>query len=424
LIDPVSPRENRYVQLPAGSSEMNFSTEDLRSNPGGESGHGETTTGRPGPPVHWGIERKRRRHTSHGRCSLPLHPPIPSDAGGTIEHEMSVQVEKASFSAEDPSTGVSPAALYHHILRLPEMSDINFDPGLTKSYSGPLRRAINKDGSFNVKRRGARIHDLHIYQFLVSISWPSFAALLLLGYVAGNTGFALLYLWAGIQNLAGADASTSVHSFLSAFFFSTQTFTTVGYGAIAPAGVTANTIASFEAMVGFMSFAIATGLLYGRFSRASARLVFSDTMVVTQHKDSAALMFRVANRRSTTLMEVEARLLFMTVVMQGDKPTRKYDVLELEVPSVYFLPLTWTIVHLIRPGSPLFGKTSEDLAALQAEVLVLIKGYDDTFRQTVHARYSYRHNELLWGRRFTPAFHIDEGGDMVVDLMKISAMDR
>jgi inward rectifier potassium channel len=303
------------------------------------------------------------------------------------------------------------------------MTDTNFDPGLTKSYSGSLRRAINKDGSFNVKRRGARIHDLHIYQFLVSIAWPWFIALLLFGYLVANAGFALLYLWIGIGNLAGADASTPLRSFLSAFFFSTQTFTTVGYGTIAPSGFAANAIASLEAMLGFMSFAIATGVLYGRFSRASARLVFSDSMVVTQHKDSPALMFRVANRRSSTLMEVDARLLLMTVAMQDGKTVRKYDVLELEVPSVYFLPLTWTIVHRINPGTPLFEKTAEELAALQAEVLVLIKGYDDTFRQTVHARYSYRHNELVWGKRFVPAFHIDDRGDMIVDLLQISAVE-
>lgn len=303
------------------------------------------------------------------------------------------------------------------------MSDVNFDPGFTRSYTGPLRRTINKDGSFNVKRHGVRIHDLHIYQFFVSVSWPSFVAILLIGYIAANTAFALLYLWSGIHHLTGADASTPLHSFWSAFFFSTQTFTTVGYGAIAPAGFTANAIASFEAMVGFMSFAIATGLLYGRFSRASARLVFSETMVITQHNASPALMFRVANRRSTTLMEVDARLLLMTVVMQGDKPVRKYDVLELEVPSVYFLPLTWTIVHAIKPGTPLFGKTAKDLAALQAEVLVLIKGYDDSFRQTVHARHSYLHTELARDRHFAPAFHIDEKGDMVIDLLKISATE-
>jgi len=303
------------------------------------------------------------------------------------------------------------------------MTDVNFDPGFTKSYTGPLRRAINKDGSFNVKRRGARIHDLHIYQFLVSVSWPTFVAILLFGYIAGNAGFAVIYLWIGVHDLIGADASSLLHSFSSAFFFSTQTFTTVGYGTIAPAGFAANIVASFEALVGFMSFAIATGVLYGRFSRASARLVFSDTMVITRHRDSDALMFRVANRRSSTLMEVEVRLLLMTVVIQDDKPTRKYDVLELEVPTVLFLPLTWTIVHPIKPGTPLFGKSPGELAAVQAELLVLVKGYDDTFRQTVHARYSYGHDELVRGRRFTPAFHIDDQGDMVVDLLKVSAME-
>jgi inward rectifier potassium channel len=303
------------------------------------------------------------------------------------------------------------------------MSETNFDPGFTRIYTGPLRRAINKDGSFNVTRRGVRIHDLHIYQFLVSIPWPSFVILLVAGYVAMNVGFAMAYLWIGIDKLAGANTATFTTSALSAFFFSTHTFTTVGYGTLAPIGVWANALASFEAMVGLMSFAIATGLLYGRFSRASARLVFSENMLVVQHQDSPALMFRVANRRSTTLMEVEARILLMTVVMQGGKPMRKYDVLRLEVPAVYFLPLTWTIVHPITEKSPFFGKTAQDLEAVQAEVLVLIKGYDDSFRQTVHARYSYRHDELLWGKRFTPAFHIDEKGDMIVDLAKINAME-
>ncbi len=303
------------------------------------------------------------------------------------------------------------------------MSDSSFDPGFTRMYTGPLRRAINKDGSFNVMRRGARIHDLHIYQFLVSLPWPSFIILLIAGYIAMNVGFAMAYLWIGIDKLAGANTATFTTSALSAFFFSSQTFTTVGYGTLAPLGMWTNAVASFEAMVGLMSFAIATGLLYGRFSRASARLVFSDNMVVTRHRDKPALMFRVANRRSTTLMEVEARIMLMTVVLQEGKPTRKYDVLPLEIPSVYFLPLTWTIVHSITEKSPLFGKTAADLEAVQAEVLVLIKGYDDSFRQTVHARYSYRHDELLWEKRFTPAFHIGEKGDMVVDLTKINAME-
>jgi inward rectifier potassium channel len=301
------------------------------------------------------------------------------------------------------------------------MSESNFDPGFTKSYTGAIRRTIEKDGSFNVRRRGTRMHDLHIYQFLVSVSWPSFIAILFGGYVLMNACFALAYLWVGIDAITAADSSTPVRAFVSAFFFSTHTFTTVGYGTLV--GVWPNVVSSLEAMIGLMSLAIATGLLYGRFSRGSARLVFSDNILVAPHKGSTALMFRVANRRSTTLMELEARLLLMTVVMRGRTPVRKYDLLNLELPSVYFMPLTWTLVHPLNPSSPLHGKTREELAALQAEVLVLIKGYDDTFRQTVHARYSYRHDEFVWGRRFSPAFQIDDRGTMVVDLLRINALE-
>jgi len=301
------------------------------------------------------------------------------------------------------------------------MSVTNFDPGLTNSYTGAIRRAIEKDGSFNVRRRGMRMHDLHIYQFLVSVSWPSFIAILFGGYVLTNTGFAILYLWIGIDALTGTSTATPFQAFVNAFFFSTHTFTTVGYGTLA--GFWANVVSSVEALIGFMSLAIATGLLYGRFSRGSARLIFSENIIVAPHKGSTALMFRVANRRSTILMELEARLLLMTVVIQAGKPVRKYDLLELEIPSVYFMPLTWTLVHPLNASSPLHGKTPEELKALQAEVLVLIKGYDDTFRQTVHARYSYRHDDFIWGRRFSPAFHIDDRGNMVVDLLQINAME-
>ncbi len=304
------------------------------------------------------------------------------------------------------------------------MMDENYDPGLTRTYGGTLRRVINKDGSFNVRRHGKTLSDIHLYQFLVSTSWPLFLAILAGGYVVMNGAFAAAYLALGVENLRGAQLIGSVHRFLSAFFFSAQTFTTVGYGTIAPEGIWANLLASFEALIGLLSLAIATGLLYGRFSRANARLVFSNSIVVAPYRDTKGLMFRVANRRGSTLMEVEARLLLMTVVTSDGRPTRKYDTLPLEVPSVQFLPLTWTVVHAITPSSPLFGKTPEVLASLQAEVLVLLKGYDESFRQTIHARTSYRHDEFAWNKRFAPAFHVDPGGGMVVDLGRIHAIEE
>jgi inward rectifier potassium channel len=295
-----------------------------------------------------------------------------------------------------------------------------FDPGLSQKFVGDLRRAINKDGSFNVRRPGLNFQNLHIYQWLISISWPSFLALLLGGYFVMNSVFACLYLLIGIDSLQGADMTSPLQSFLSAFFFSAHTFTTVGYGTLAPLGFTTNLLAAFEAMAGLMSFALATGLLYGRFSRPSVRLIFSDHALIAPYQNKTSLQFRVANQRSNMLMELEASVMLMTVEHSGEQLVRRYSRLPLERESIYFLPITWTIVHPIDLDSPFFGITHDVLAARQAEILIMLKGFDETFGQIVHTRYSYRFDEIIWGARFRPAFQIDEEGDMVLDLERIS----
>ncbi len=297
-----------------------------------------------------------------------------------------------------------------------------YDPGLTQQYTAPFRRIINKDGSFNVHRRGATWRDFHPYLHLVNMSWPGFLAALFAGYIATNTLFAVAYFLMGTDQLQGAAAPTSIGRFLNAFFFSAHTLSTVGYGNIAPKGLAAEILSSFEALVGVLGFAIATGLLFGRVSRPSARIGFSDSMVVAPYQDGVSLQLRVVNRRRNSLMELEARVLLMTVEMNGGQPRRKYEPLRLEREQVLFLPLTWTVVHAIDEQSPLWGKTPEDLARLQAEALILIKAYDDTFSQTVLARHSYRHDEFTWGKRFAPAFFVDDEGDLVLDLPKVGEM--
>ena len=304
------------------------------------------------------------------------------------------------------------------------MKNAAFDPGLTNQYAGTLRRAINRDGSFNVRRRGVSWRDFHPYLHLIRMSWPGFAAVAIGSYLALNTCFACVYWLIGPEQLGGTEAPTAVQRFLNVFFFSAQTLTTVGYGGMIPRGLAANMVATIEAMFGVFGFALGTGLLFGRFSKPSARIAFSTNALIAPYQDGTSLQFRVVNRRPNLIMEVEARVMLMTVERSDGGLKRNYEVLNLERPGIFFFPLTWTVVHPITADSPLFGRTAADLERLQAELMILIKGYDDTFSQTVNARYSYRYDEVAWGARFTPAFEIDEEGAIDVHVDRISNFAR
>ena len=300
----------------------------------------------------------------------------------------------------------------------------SFDPGLTQQFSGELRRTINEDGSFNVRRTGAPLSKLNPYLHLVGVSWPKFILFVIIAFFVVNFLFAGVFVAIGIQNLVGADTNTGVGPFTSAFFFSVHTLTTVGYGSIYPRGLAANLVAALEAMIGLMAFALATGLLFARFSRPSARILFSQKILVTPYQDMQSIQFRIANQRNNNLMDVEAKVLLMTVERNGGELKRKFVDLPLERPKVYFFPLTWTVVHPMDTASPLYGKTAEELAAMETEFLILIKGFDDTFSQIVNARYSYRHNDLVWGGKFQQAFRVSPEGDLVLELDRVHDYKR
>lgn len=299
------------------------------------------------------------------------------------------------------------------------MQKASFDPGLTQRYSGALKRTINHDGRFNVRRTGATWHDAHPYLYLINASWPRFLLLVGITFIVVNLGFASLYLAIGIEHLKGADGPTTWWRFVNAFFFSAHTLTTVGYGNMWPVGPAANTLAAIEALAGLMTFAIATGLLFGRFSRPSARLGFSSHILVSPYQNGTSLQFRVVNRRSNNLIDVEARLMLMTVQGPGGKPQRRFEELELERSQILFFPLMWTVVHPITESSPLLGKTVADLSLLQAEVIVTMKAFDESFGQTVNARYSYRADEFVWGARFVQAFEVEESGDLRLEVNRV-----
>jgi inward rectifier potassium channel len=297
------------------------------------------------------------------------------------------------------------------------MKQESFDPGLTTQFSGELRRTINRDGSFNVHRKGLRLRDTNLYLMLIDTTWPRFLATVLVIFLAVNMLFAGVYMALGIEHLQGTEAEMG--AFLNAFFFSVHTLTTVGYGNVFPRGTATNAVSALEAATGLMIFALATGLLYGRFSRPSARILFSQRALIAPYQDGTSLQFRITNARSNVLMDLDARVLLMTVEKRDGLLKRDYVDLPLERRHVYFFPLTWTVVHPIDSNSPLYGKTAEDLKEIEMEMLILIKGFDDTFSQVVHAQYSYRHDELLWGAKFVPAFHVDQKGDLVLDVNRV-----
>lgn len=306
----------------------------------------------------------------------------------------------------------------------PDTNNLNYDPGLTQQYVGNLKRAVNKDGRFNVHRRGGTWRDVRLYLFLISISWPSFFLLVVLAFIIANTIFAAIYMGIGVEHLKNAYAPTAEMRFVNTFFFSAHTLTTVGYGNIYPDGAGAELTSTLEALIGLLGFAIATGLMFGRFSQPSARFGFSERMLVSPYMGGTSLQFRIVNRRSNNLIDVEARVMLMTIDFSGTRPERRFIPLDLERARLLFLPLTWTVVHPITAGSPLHGKTPEDVARMQAEIIVMMKAFDETFSQTVQARYSYRFDEIVWGAKFVPAFEVDEHGDWRLEVNKVGAIEN
>lgn len=276
------------------------------------------------------------------------------------------------------------------------------DFGLGSKSGSKQYRALNKDGTFNVSKTHLNWLDkLNVFHALISMSWVKFIGLIIVGYFTVNTLFASLYLVIGIEHLTGISETSfsKFDHFLEAFFFSAQTITTLGYGRVAPVGTIANVIAATESMLGLLGFALATGLLYGRFSRPSSKLKFSTHAVVAPYQDINGFMFRVINPRKNQLLEVEAQVSVSFNKKNTDQ--REFHALELERSSVMFFPSVWTVVHPIDEKSPLNHFTEKDLLDRDAEFIVAIKMFDESFAQTVYSRSSFKADEIKWGQKFT-----------------------
>lgn len=289
------------------------------------------------------------------------------------------------------------------------------------------QRLLNRDGSFNVKRTGFRFwSSFSAYQALLRMPWWQFFGLTAVMYLVVNASFAAAYLACGPGALGSATAGLENHTYLRAFFFSVQTLATIGYGQVIPIGTLANTIVALEALVGLLGFAIVTGLVFSRFSRPTAKILFSRHALIAPYQNITALEFRVANARSNELIDVSAKVLLSRFEQVEGIRTRRYYPLQLERESVVFLPLSWTVVHPINQNSPLYRETPESLRESQSELLVLLKGFDETFSATVQTRTSFIPDEVLFGYRFANAFVISgtDHNRVAVDMRQFDEVER
>lgn len=267
------------------------------------------------------------------------------------------------------------------------------------SYGG---RFINKDGSANIKKRGLHIlHRISWYHTMIDLPRWKFLGILVAFYMGMNFLFACLYYLIGIKYLDGIDPTGSEWiQFGKAYFFSAQTFTTVGYGHISPSGFLTSALAAVEALVGLLSFAIATGLFFGRFSKPTAFLKFSHNALIAPYKGGKAIMMRLTPYKNTNFTDAEAKMTVGMIVPEDGKMTNKFYSLELELSRITALTLSWTLVHPITESSPFYGFTQEDFENIEGEILVFVKTFDDMFSTTVAATTSYTFREFVYGAKF------------------------
>lgn len=287
-------------------------------------------------------------------------------------------------------------------------------------------RFVSKNGQPNTQKQGL--------PFLEQISWfhtllemPSwkFHGIIFSFFIGINFIFATLYYCIGVDHLNGITGTTELEKFSQAYFFSAQTFTTVGYGHISPSGVLTSSIAAVQALTGLLAFALATGLLYGRFSKPKAHLKFSQNAIIAPYKNQSALMLRVAPFKNTNLLDAEAKITLGLIVEENGILVNKFFQLEIEYKIINTLTMSWTIVHPINENSPLFGFAENDFLNRKGEIIVYIKAFDEMFSNIVVARTSYIFNEIVYGAKFELMYeHSKDNTKTIIHLDKLNSFEK
>lgn len=272
------------------------------------------------------------------------------------------------------------------------------------SYGG---RFVNKDGTPNIEKRGMHLfRRISWYHTMIDMPNWKFMSILFAFYIAMNFIFAVVYYAIGIEHLDGIEQSQSVLTqFGQAYFFSAQTFTTVGYGHISPTGFLTSALSAAEALIGLLSFAIATGLFFGRFSKPVAYLKFADNALISPYGENKGLMIRLVPFKNTNFTDATAKITLGLSLEENGVQTNKFYSLKLELDHINALSLSWTLVHPITEDSPLFNFSAEDFKKAQGEILVFITTFDNMFSNTVAARTSYTFNEIVYGAKFETMYN-------------------
>ena len=246
-----------------------------------------------------------------------------------------------------------------------------------------------------------------------------FVGLGLAAYLLLNTAFALLY-FIDPGGLAGA----RVGSFGDTFFFSVETIGTIGYGLIAPKDLYTNIVMTAENFCGLSFIAVATGVIFARVSRPTARVVFTKNALITLHEGQPTFMFRAANERANRLLEADVTVsITRDIVTAEGKRMRRFEDMKVVRARSPLFALTWTVLHVIDKDSPLYGLTKERVEEEAGNILVLISGMDETFAQRIHARHAYGGADLVWNRHFADVIFEEPEGQWVLDFTRFHNLD-
>jgi inward rectifier potassium channel len=278
-------------------------------------------------------------------------------------------------------------------------------------------RTLTRAGEFTGITVVGRLHTLNdFYHAIMDAPWRAVMGLLALGYLVMNFFFAILYLLGG-DVIANAEPG----SFADAFFFSVQTMATIGYGAMAPKTVYANVLVTIEAVFGLFGVAVATGVVFAKFSRPTSRVAFSEVALISKRNGLRHLVFRVGNVRSNQIVEASIKLVALKfeVTAEGERMRRFFDMPLVRSTNPIFA-MTWNVMHPIDDRSPLYGMTVDDIRAGNVEILAILTGLDGTFSQTIHARFAYAAEDIIDNARFQDMIRELPDGRRAVDLGLIS----